>query len=198
LIEAGEFASISDVGISQDELLLSNGRLSEYMERLASKLPDNLRTLGRYGIVSRDTALFKGLQRAVEYGDFLGKAVLYDHLTGEKGMTQAEALARVSEEFVNYDRLPGRSRTYLESIGALWFWNFKIRSTKIALSLIRNNPLHALLALTGQMANAGVSVGSPITDNAFSVFMDNRAGWSIGPSMAISAHTLNPWYNLTT
>lgn len=197
LIQAGEFASISDVGISQDELLLSQGRLSEYMERLADKLPASLKTMGKYGIVSRDTALFKGLQRAVEYGDFLGKAVLYDDLTG-KGMTPEEALAKIGEEFVNYDRLPGRSRTYLENIGLLWFWNFKIRSTKIAISLLRNNPLHSLLAMSGQMAHSMGSVGSPITDNAFAVMMDGRSGWSIGPRMAIHAHSLNPWYNLTT
>lgn len=197
LIEAGEFASISDVGISQDELLLSQGRISEYMEKLADRLPASLKTLGKYGIISRDTALFKGLQRAVEYGDFLGKAVMYDHLIS-KGMDSKEALAKVSEEFVNYDRLPGRSRAYLENIGALWFWNFKIRSTKIAISLLRNNPLHSLLALTGQAAHELGSVGSPITDNAFGVMMDGRSNWSIGPRMAIHAHALNPWYNLTT
>lgn len=197
LIEAGEFNSISDVGISRDEVLLSEGRLSAYMEKLTSKLPDSMKTLGRYGILSRDTALFKGLQRAVEYGDFLGKAVLYDHLMSQD-KTQAEALAQITEEFVNYDRLAGRSRSYLENIGLLWFWNFKIRSTKIALSIIRNNPLHAMLALSGPIATDLTSVGSPLYDNAPAVWMDGRAGWSIGPNMAIHAYGLNPWYNVVT
>lgn len=197
LIEAGEFSSISDVGVSRDDILLAEGRLSEYMERLTAKLPPSMRTVGRYGILSKDTSLFKGLQRAVEYGDFLGKAILYDHLI-KQGKSQKEALADITEEFVNYDRLAGRSRTYLENMGLLWFWNFKIRSTKIALNIIRNNPVQALLAMSIPMSLDLNSVGSPVTDNAAAVYMDGRAGWSLGPNMSIHAYGLNPWVNLTT
>lgn len=74
-------------------------------------------------------------------------------------MSKAEALAKIGEEFINYDRLPGRTRSYLENIGLMWFWNFKIRSAKVAASMIRNNPVHALLG-TGVPYVLGLSPGS--------------------------------------
>lgn len=117
MIEAGEFSSISDSTISPEDLKLSEGRLLGYIDGLVRKLPEPLDTVARYGTISQDTALFQGLQKAIQYGDFLGKAVLHDHLTKTKGKTSAEALSQITEEFVNYDRLPGRSRGYLEDMG---------------------------------------------------------------------------------
>jgi len=192
LIEAGEFTSISDGILSQDDLKLSEGRLSEYIEGLADKLPPAARTMARYGLVARDTALFKGLQRTVEYGDFLSKAILYDDLVGRQKKTPEEALAMVTEEFVNYDRLPGRSRGYLEQMGLMWFWHFKIRSTKVALSMVRNNPVHAMLAMSMPVPDMFGAVGSPLTDNMLSVLAEGRAGFSIGPDMALRAPLLHP------
>jgi hypothetical protein len=197
LINAGEFASISDAGISNEEIELTEGRLGAYIEKLTDKLPDGLKTAAKYGMVSRDTALFKGLQRAVEYGDFLAKAVLYDELTGRKGKTHDEAMGKVTEEFINYDRQPGRWRSGLENNGLLWFWNFKLRSAKIALSVLRNNPLHLFLAhLAPTPAFLGLDVGTPVTDNFVSVIAEGKEGWSIGLDQGFRAHLLNPWVNL--
>lgn len=193
LIEAGEFTSISDGLLSKDDLALSEGRIGEYIENAVDKLPKSAQTLAKYGIVGRDTALFKALQRTVEYGDFLAKATLYDHLTKKKGKTQEEALAAITEEFVNYDRLPGRVRGYLEQMGLLWFWNFKIRSTKVAVSMVRNNPVHALFAMNLPVPTDLLGpVGSPLTDNAVDVLLDARADYSIGPGMAFRAPDLLP------
>lgn len=196
LIEAGELTSISDGMLSKDDLQLSEGRLSEYIDKVADKLPPAARTAARYGLVGRDTALFKGLQRSIEYGDFLAKAVLYEHLTAVKGQTQDEALAAITEEYVNYDRLSGRDRGYLEQMGLLWFWNFKLRSTKVAVSMVRNNPVHALLAMSVPFPDVFGPVGSPLTDNAVTAIMEGRADQSIGAGMAFRAPSLNPWLNV--
>lgn len=198
LIQAGELASISDVGISKDEIELSSGRLNAYIEKLVDKLPDSVRNAGRYAWITRDTALFKGLQRAVEYGDFLAKAVLYDDLTIRKKMEPKEAMAIISQEYVNYDVLPGRARGYMEDMGIFWFWTFKIRSIKIAASIIRNNPVHALLASTIPVPDNFGTVGSPIEDNLLSVMGDGRLEWSVGIDQGLRAPELNPWWNLTT
>jgi hypothetical protein len=196
LLEAGELSSISDAGISQDEILLAEGKLNDYMERLTSKLPDGIRTAGRYAIIAKDTALFQGLQKAVTYGDFLGKAILYDDLVIRQKKPAEYALGRISEEFVNYDRLAGRGRSYLENMGVLWFWHFKVRAAKIAMSTVRNNPLHALLAGLAPQPEVVGSIGSPMTDNIFSVTADGRLEWSVGPGQGLRAYSLNPWMNL--
>jgi hypothetical protein len=194
LIEAGEFSAISDVGISRDEILLSEGRWHQYIERLTDKLPNTLKTAGRYALVTKDTALFQGMQKAVEFGDFLAKSIIYDDLTVRQKKSKEYALGRVTEEFVNYDRLPGRFRGALEANGLLWFYHFKIRAAKIGLSMIRNNPVHALLA--GVIPEPISGIGTPITDNIFSKAAHFSLGNSIGPGMAFQAMHLNPWINL--
>lgn len=196
LLEAGEFSSIADAGISRDDLLIPDGKVQEYMQRLADKLPKKLQTAGRYALITKDTALFQGIQKTVEYSDFIAKAIIYDELTKRKGKSKEEALGRVTEEFVNYDRLPGRFRGYMESMGLMWFYNFKIRSTKVAVSMIRNNPVHAAMAMLAPTPTMFGNVGLPLQDNLFSAAADGRLDYSIGFGQGLRAHNLNPWMNL--
>lgn len=196
LIEAGEFSTIADVGMTHEDLELTSGKLSQYMEKLVHKLPESVKNAGRYALVTRDTALFQGLQKSVQYGDFIAKAVLYDDLTKRQGKSEEYALGRITEEFVNYDRLPGRFRSYLENMGLLWFYNFKIRISKIAVSTIRNNPLHALIAFSLPSPDLFGSAELPQTDNLFAKVVDGTLDYSMGPEMGLRAPFLNPWWNL--
>lgn len=197
LIEAGEFSAVTEGGISQEDLALSEGRWGNLVEKLGNNLPNPLRLGYRYGTLSKDTALFKGLGRAVQYGDFIAKAVFYDDLVKRQGKTKAEALALVSEEYVNYNRFAGRTRSYAESMGMIWFWNFKLRSMKVAASMIRNNPARALIGMAATPALPMIgSVGSPVTDNFATVLADGRLGYSVGPWMGFRAPSLNPWWQL--
>lgn len=196
LLEAGEFSSIADAGIGRDDILITEGKLHEYMEKLADKLPKSVRTAGRYALITKDTALFQGIQKTVEYSDFIAKAIIYDELTQRKGKTREEALGRVTEEFVNYDRLPGRFRGYMESVGLMWFYNFKIRSAKVAVSMIRNNPVHAAMAMLAPTPTMFGNVGLPIQDNIFSIAAKGGLDYSWGFGQGLRAHNLNPWLNL--
>lgn len=197
LIEAGEFSGIADAGLTHSDIELTSGRLQAYMEQAAAKMPGWGATVGRYALVTKDTALYQALQKSVEYGDFLAKAVLFDHYTKKKGMTRAEALARITEEFVNYDRLPGRGRGALEKLGLLWFYNFKIRSVKSAASVIRNNPVHNLFAMMAPTTDMFGTVGLPVQDNLLTKLFEGSLGNSIGPGQGLHSMMLNPWVNLT-
>ena len=98
-------------------------------------------------------------------------------------MNQEGALKSIREEFVNYNLLPGRTRSYLESMGLTWFWAYKLRSIKVAHRLLRDNPFRSLMTVFGSPYLPdvpGVSIGSPIMDNALSVIEDGRAGYSVG------------------
>lgn len=201
LLEAGEFSTVADAGLTRSEMMLTTGRLQQYMEAAVNKLPGSAATLGRYALVTKDTALFKALQKSVEYGDFLAKAVLFDDLTQRQGLSNKEALGRISEEFVNYDRLPGRFRGTMENLGLLWFYNFKIRSTKVALSMIRNNPVHTLLAsalpAVAPVLSTFGAPGLPTYDNIAWKALTGTLGGSIGPGQGMRAASLNPWVQLT-
>ena len=188
LIEAGEFGSISDAGISRDEILLSEGKLQAYLEAKTDKLPSGIRSMGKNMLITKDTALFQGLQKSMEYGDFLAKAILFDQKTGQ-GMSKVDALGEITDEFVNYDRLPGRFRGSLENLGLLWFYNYKLRITKVAFSMLRRDPLRVLL-LSGS-AIPGMEL--PLSENIFTKGIEGTLGYSIGPGMLFSAPGLNPW-----
>lgn len=192
LIEAGEFSAITEGGVSNDDL-----KLSTLIDKATKHLPDGLKTPYRYGVMTKDTSLFKGMAMAVQYSDFLAKAVLYDDLVKRQKMSKENALGMVNEEFVNYNRYAGRFRNYSESIGLFWFWAFKIRSLKIAVSMIRNNPARSLLMtfMPPVLPLIG-NIGSPISDNILTVALEGRLDNSIGPSTGLRAPTLNPWYAL--
>ncbi|WP_421994652.1 hypothetical protein [Roseococcus sp.] len=91
---------------------------------------------------------------------------------------------------MNYDRLPGRFRGTLEDLGLLWFYNFKIRSVKVALALLRRNPVHAVL---GNLFLP--DFGSVLDDNLISKAWGGGLPYSVGPGMGVRALGLNPWAN---
>lgn len=179
LYRAGEFTTIAE-GETEVDAAIMNGTWVEKMREGLDRLPEKAGTIGRYAAITKDTALFKGLARSVQYGDFIAKSILYDHLTKRQGKSHDEAMKTVIDEFVAYNFLPSRSRSYLESIGLTWFWAFKLRSIKVAQRMLRDHPLRALLAGAGGSLVAdipGVNVGSPLSDNAASVILDGRAGY---------------------
>lgn len=188
LLAAGEFGSITDAGIGRDEILLSEGKLQAYIESKTEKLPPGLQRAGKWALITKDTALFQGLQKSMEYGDFLAKAVMYEHHLS-KGKTKAEALGEITDEFVNYDRHPGRVRGYVEDLGLAWFYNYKLRIAKTAFSMLRKDPLR--VALLAGMGLPGMEL--PVTENVFTKAIEGTLGHSIGPGMLFSAPGLNPW-----
>lgn len=196
LIEAGEFSAISSGQVTAEDLALADGKWTDFVERKVNELPDGLRTPARYAFLTRDTALFQGLARSVQYGDFVAKAILYDDLVRRKRKAKVEAVAAVNEAFVNYNRLAGRGRQYLESVGLMWFYNYKIRIMKEAAYMMRNNPLRSLMTVAAPALPLIGNIGTPIGDNAIALFNDGKLGYSIGPGMGLNSFGLNPWLNI--
>ena len=188
MIEAGAYKQLSE-GITDLDVAITSGKLGDYMEKLADKLPVGGAVM-KVGMVSKTTDLYKAANRATQYGDFLAKSILYDHLLG-KGLVESQALTQVNEEFVNFTPLPGRTRSYLESVGLLWFPAFKLRIAKIAMKQLRENPVRSMAL------NFGLpDIGSPIQDNIFQVMIEGRLDYATGLEMLFAAPELNPWYNL--
>jgi len=193
LIDAGEFSTISE-SLTEEDLAARDGKIAELVEKAVDKLPGVARTIGKNAIISKDTALFRVLNRMVQYGDFVGKAVLYDHLIEKRGKTKQEAMDTISEEFVNYNRLPGRTRDALESNGLLWFFNYKLRIQKIAMNAVRERPVTALLWAGG--VGPAMDIDSVFSGSLGGSIVDGRIGYAIGPEMGYNGLFLNPWLNL--
>lgn len=189
MIAAGAYKNLSE-GITDLDVDLSKGRLGDIVDNLTKKLPDRVGNVAKLGLVSKSTKLYQVANRATQYGDFLAKSIYYDHLF-EQGLTHDEALAVMNEEFVNFSFLPGRTRSYLETIGLSWFMAFKIRIAKIALKQLRERPVRALA-----INNLLPDIGSPVQDNVLSVISEGRLDYSTGFEMLFDSPGLNPWVNL--
>lgn len=166
LIEAGEMPKIAE-GLSESEEFSMVGDLAEWVEKQMGKLPPAAQTVLDNLLISKNTSLYKGLDRMMQYGDFVAKAAMYEWLTTQdkdakkealkliandtsNKLTMAEALHQVAlkevnDEFVNYARLPGRWRTYGEDMGLLWFYNYKLRIMKMFFRRMRKNPAAFLI-----------------------------------------------------
>ena len=190
LIEAGAYKNISE-GITELDTEITSRGIGDWLENQVNKLPGGVQTIAKYGLISKDTAIYKGANKAVQYGDFIAKSVLYDHYVKREGLDATTALERINEEFVNFSVLPGRVRQALESYGATWFLTFKIRIGKTAIDIIRRNPVRALIT-----ANTVADLGSPLNDNLATVFAQDRLGFSIGTDQLIGSAELNPWAQL--
>ena len=193
LIKAGEYNTIADIGDVEDDILLSTGRVGEYLEKQVDKLPKIIKEAGRQIVITKDTAIYRALEKGTQYGDFVAKAILYKHLKDKKGMKAKDALSRVRYEFVNYDMLPGRTREYLENIGVLWFYNYKLRISRTMMSMIKENPVSALLSMFSPIQ---LGIGTPISDNFFAKLLTNPLG-SVGFKLFDVPWIFNHlWYNL--
>jgi hypothetical protein len=195
LLATGEFSSIVSVAIDGESTNLKKGKVAEYVEESINKMAPLQRDIAKNLFITKDTSIYQFLQKATDYGDFLAKAIYYDHLI-DKGVSQEVALGKIKEEFINYDVLPGRSRGYLEKMGLLWFYNFKLRSVKVALSTMRENPVHALLSGFIPTSTVFGNTGLPVTDNIFYKMFDGSLPYSIGPGQGLNSVNLHPLVNI--
>ena len=188
LLENGELPSIVEGLTESDDYTILND-VSSWLKSKTEQLPDGLSTFAKYAVISKDTALYQGLNRMIQLGDFTAKAAVYDRKIAE-GMSKDQALRYVSETFVNYNLLPGRSRTYLEGMGMTWFMNYKLRMQKIILRNMRNNPVRFLGSI-----GAGSQTG---IDSMWDTFAPN-ANWKYGTGYGqlFSAPEMTAWKQIS-
>ena len=68
---------------------------------------------------------------------------------------------------------------------------------KIALSMIRENPLHAIAAMHGIPTQTPMGeLEIALDSNVVYKLMDGSLPYSVGPSMGLESYRLHPLYNL--
>ncbi|ANJ20798.1 virion RNA polymerase [Roseobacter phage RD-1410W1-01] len=184
MIEAGQFKNLVEGLTEQGEY---NKDWEQQLIDLAEKHGgERGRKAARVALISKDTKFYKFMNTSTQYGDLVAKSIYYDHLIAQ-GLEKEEALAKMNNNFINYGILPGRVRSLLERMGGTWFFAYKIRAAKVAMRMMRENPVRSL---TMQMA--GPDVGNPVDDNIFTIGAD-RLDFSTGTEMFFTAPEMHPW-----
>lgn len=190
MIEAGELSTINDVGDAYNQSVLT-GTWAEKLNEEVGKLPDSMVQAGKWLTVSKDTAMYKILEKATVYGDFVAKSIYYDWLT-EHGTQVNDALIKAMNEFVNYDMLAGRTREYLENMGVIMFYNYTLRSLRTAFDVMLHNPVSALLAL--HLFPDFITANNVFTDSFLGKLAGGRLGGTfMNPSLMAAPITKNPF-----
>lgn len=178
MIRAGELSSLADVGDEYNDSILT-GKWADKINEEVAKIPEPIVKAGKWLSVSKDTGLYKLMEKATIYGDFIAKSIYFDRLLGD-GVKLENAQRMVMEEFVNYDMMAGRTREYLENMGIIWFYNYKLRISKIAMDIFLHNPASWIFGelITPQWA---LDKGTVLEDNFFSKAASGGLGGTFMP-----------------
>lgn len=195
MINAGELSTVNDVGDDYNSSLFT-GHWAEKIEEYVDKLPDSVVQFGKYVMVSKDTGLYQLMEKATIYGDFVAKSIYYDWLI-KSGMDATEANIKAMNEFVNYDMLAGRNREYLENMGVLWFYNYKLRILRTMADIALHNPVSALLAM--YITPEFISKNNVFADSFLGKLIDGKLGGTfLNTSMLAAPVTKNPLVELSS
>ena len=178
VLRLGEFNTIQD---DSDGDLTDTG---SYFIKAIDKIKQSKEKFGKAGelldelVTSEKTLLYKCEERTTQYGDFIAKSICYDYWKNK--YNEKEAIFRVTSEFVDYDFMPSRGREWLEKIGWGWYWNYKLRMSKVMMRMIRENPFRSLLFLTLPPTLFDINLDTPFKDSALGRL------FGMGPSLMSS------------
>lgn len=194
MIEAGELSSLADVGDEYNDSIFT-GKWADKINEEVAKIPKPIVKAGKWLSVSKDTGLYKLMEKATIYGDFIAKSIYFDKLLGD-GVKLENAQRMAMEEFVNYDMMAGRSREYLENMGVIWFYNYKLRTAKIFLDIMLHNPASAIFTQL-LIPNAILDQGTIVQDNIIGKMASGSLGGTFLPMhFFFSAWNRNPFVEL--
>lgn len=171
LVEAGMFSNISSAaGYEQQGLDKSFNIRSRVKDKLG--LTDwfdafNASGFGRFVnnlLIAESSDTFDFMKKSLDYGDFVAKFVLYEHLTKKSAINSRAALDIALEEFVNYSMNRGATFDYLNTMGLTWFVSYATGIQKVIWKMMRRSALKtsAIYAMSKATGISAVPVGNPI------------------------------------
>lgn len=144
LVEAGMFSNISSAagyeqqGLDKDFTFRNTFKQKLGIEELMEDFDNS--GIGRAInniLISEGSDTFAFMEKSLDYGDFVAKFVLYDHLTKDKGLKSKEALSITLEEFVNYSMNRGALFDYANAMGLTWFMSYATGIQKVIWKMAR-------------------------------------------------------------
>jgi hypothetical protein len=171
LVEAGMFSNISSAagyeqqGLDKDFTFRNTLKQKLGIEELMEDFDNS--GIGRAInniLISEGSDTFAFMEKSLDYGDFVAKFVLYDHLTKDKGLKSKEALSITLEEFVNYSMNRGALFDYANAMGLTWFMSYATGIQKVIWKMARRQTRRtaAIYGLGKVTGFTTVPIGNPL------------------------------------
>lgn len=160
LIRAGLLTSISDLSndtVKEDDefSLLTKAMEKSGIKEMRKHTPELVKSL----MVYKGSKGHNIMSQFMDYGDFVAKYALYQHLTQGKGIDSEKAMNVVRDEFVNYSMNRGREFDWANKVGLTWFLSYKLAIQKIIYRNLRRNTLRTLATWAGGNVARDVGLG---------------------------------------
>lgn len=160
LIRAGLLTSISDLSndtVKEDDefSLLTKAMEKSGIKEMRKHTPELVKSL----MVYKGSKGHNIMSQFMDYGDFVAKYALYQHLTQGKGIDSEKAMNVVRDEFVNYSMNRGREFDWANKVGLTWFLSYKLAIQKIIYRNLRKNTLRTLATWAGGNVARDVGLG---------------------------------------
>ena len=160
LIRAGLLTSISDLSndtVKEDDefSLLTKAMEKSGIKEMRKHTPELVKSL----MVYKGSKGHNIMSQFMDYGDFVAKYALYQHLTQGKGVDSEKAMNVVRDEFVNYSMNRGREFDWANKVGLTWFLSYKLAIQKIIYRNLRRNSLRTLATWAGGNVARNVGLG---------------------------------------
>lgn len=171
LVEAGMFSNISSAagyeqqGLDKDFTFRNTFKQKLGIEELMEDFDNS--GIGRAVnniLISEGSDTFAFMEKSLDYGDFVAKFVLYDHLTKDRGLKSKEALSITLEEFVNYSMNRGALFDYANAMGLTWFMSYATGIQKVIWKMARRQTRRtaAIYGLGKVTGFTTVPMGNPL------------------------------------
>lgn len=140
LMEAGLFTTIAEdlQGVETN----AKGRIDQLTEGFKNKVPKIIKDVGSMLYLTEDTQLFKFMQTAVTYSDFVARANRYHYLIDVEKLTHSQAIKQILDEFNNYGRHISDTFNWLDKMSPIQFHRYILGANKNLATRLKTNPLN--------------------------------------------------------
>lgn len=152
LIEAGLMPTIVEDVAADDDIHSFKSKVVRNVDKVTKHLNPHVVGVGKFMLMTADSAPFKTLSYMTQISDFLARYTLYQAKTnGSSPMEKDEAIQLASDAFINYDIPTHRTVQYLNDTGFLMFTKYYMRIQKMLLRMYKDNPAMALAMVGAEM-----------------------------------------------
>lgn len=144
LIDEGFYSTIiEDVDLSEYK---NTNKIEKKIKDKFEGYPAPLKVGLNYLFVTSETPIFKALNMATQYSDFVARYAHY-HLMLSKGASKAEAAKTVRDVFINYNKPNSRFVEWANQMGLVMFTKYFTRIQKPIKAEFKNHPIRTALEL---------------------------------------------------